>query len=78
MLEGLKMESVPQRSRIALSDLVLMAVSDLNNQSLLAHSITVQQHLVEKCEEMNIPSTSAIEYCLSQVKIFVNIYILTS
>ena len=68
MLEGLKMESIPQRSKIALSDLVMMAVSDLSNQSLLAHSITVQQHLVAKCDEMNIPSTSAIEYCLSQLQ----------
>ena len=76
MLEGLKMESIPQRSRIALSDLVMMAVSDLNNQSLLAHSITVQQHLVAKCDEMNIPSTSAIEYCLSQLQKQKKIYYL--
>ena len=62
------MEAVPQRSKIALGDLVLMAVSDLTNQNLLASSITVQQHLTAKCEEMNIPSTSAIEYCLSQLQ----------
>ena len=67
MLEGLRMESIPQKTRIELPDLVLMAVADLNHQTFPAHAATIQQHLTEKCDEMIIPSTASIEYCLTNL-----------
>ncbi|CAG5113095.1 Oidioi.mRNA.OKI2018_I69.chr2.g7238.t1.cds [Oikopleura dioica] len=67
MLEGLRMESIPQKTRIELPELVLMAVADLNHQSFPAHAATIQQHLTEKCDEMIIPSTASIEYCLTNL-----------
>jgi len=68
LVNNLRINPEPQRSQIALSDLVMLAISDLNNKKLAAQSITIQQHLVSKFDEMKIPAVSAIEYCLSQLQ----------
>jgi hypothetical protein len=67
LVNNFGMDSIVQRQNIKLADLVLMAIADLNSMKLLAQPSTIRQHLESKCEEMNIPNTKAIEYCISEL-----------